>query len=105
MPARLSPLFPLKILAVRALVGYVLLRLLLVVVAALMAEFAGRGPADSLQSPTGVVLIAAGVGYIDVRRRGESMLWANLGFAGWTAPALFATAAVVGELALAALRR
>jgi hypothetical protein len=85
----------------RAVVGYVLLRVLLVVVAALMAEFAGAAAGESLQSPLGVIVIAAAVGAADIRRRGETVFWANLGFPAFTTPACFAVAAVLGESMLA----
>jgi hypothetical protein len=91
----------LRVLVVRALVGFVLLRLLLVVVAALAAEFAGAGAAESLQSPLGVIVIAAAVGAADLRRRGEAMFWANFGLSALTTPALWTAAALLGELTIA----
>jgi hypothetical protein len=97
MLARLTPLLPLKVLAARAGVGYVLLRALLVAVTALLAEFAGREAAASLSSPLGVVLISAAVGYADVRRRGELLFWANLGFPSAVPASIFALAAILGE--------
>jgi hypothetical protein len=103
MLVSLTRLYPLKVFVPRALASYVLLRALLVVVAALLAEFAGPEAASGLQSPIGVVGIAAAVGYVDVRRRRETILWANLGFSPAVAPAFFASAALLGELLVSAL--
>jgi hypothetical protein len=91
----------LRVLVVRAFVGFVMLRVLLVIVAALMAEFAGAAAADSLQNPLGAIVIAAAVGAADLRRRGETMFWANFGFPAYVTPALWAASAVLGESALA----
>jgi hypothetical protein len=91
---------PLRVLVVRAGAGYVLLRLLLVVVAALLTGFAGPEAGDALTSPLGTVLIAAALGHVDVGRRGERIFWANLGYSTLVAPALFGTAAIAGETVL-----
>jgi hypothetical protein len=94
-------LAPLRILLRRALVAYPLLRALLAVVGALLDSVAGGGASQQLESPLGVVLIAAAVGLADTRRRGERFLWANLGYSPTVAPAVFALVALVGELLLA----
>lgn len=91
---------PLRVLAFRALVAYPLLRVLLTVVGAMLAAFAGRAAAAELESPLGVVLLAAALGALDIRRRGESVLWANLGYPAVTTPALFGLVALAGELTL-----
>ena len=103
MLTRVTRLHPLKVLVPRALAGYVLLRVLLVVVTAMLAAFAGPDAASNLQSPPGVIGIAAAIGYVDVRRRGERMFWANLGFSPFVPAAFFAAAALLGESLLAAL--
>lgn len=95
---------PLRILVLRALVGYPLVRMMLLVIVALVREGAGRGVADGLESPVGVVLLAMVLGAVDVRRRGESILWANLGYSPIVAPALFGMTAFVGESILAWMR-
>jgi hypothetical protein len=94
-------LAPLRILILRALVLYPLVRGLLVVVAALLDAFAGRGAATGLESPAGVVVIAMVLGGIDIRRRGESIFWANLGYSPVVAPCLFGVVALAGELVIA----
>lgn len=95
------PLAPLRILLLRALVGYPLLRALLVVVALIVGSVGGRGAADGLESPVGVVVLAMVLGAVDIRRRGESILWANLGHSPLIAPCLFGAVALLGELSLA----
>jgi hypothetical protein len=97
-------LAPLRILALRALVFYPLLRALLFVIAAIVAEFAGRAAADGLESPIGAVLLATALGAVDIRRRGESMFWANLGYSPLVAPSIFGFVALLGELVIAWIR-
>jgi hypothetical protein len=88
----------------RALVGYPLLRALLVVVAAILEVFAGRGATAGIESPLGVVLLAMALGAADIRRRGESVFWANLGYSSVTTPCLCGMVALLGELTLAWIR-
>jgi hypothetical protein len=95
---------PLRILVVRALVCYPLLRALLVVIAAMVEMFAGSGAGATLDSPLGVVVLAAALGAADIRRRGESVFWANLAYPWFTAPSLFGAVALLGELTLAWIR-
>jgi len=70
-----------------------------------MLPLAANQPFGSPEpSPFGVVLLAGVLGLLDVRRRGERILWANLGI---TQPALFASYAVTAvpaELILQLLR-
>jgi hypothetical protein len=104
MPSYSRELAPLRILVLRALVGYALLRALLVVVAAILDAFAGRGAGAGLESPVGVVLLAMLLGAADIRRRGESLFWANLGYPPVIAPCLIGGVALSGELILAWIR-
>ncbi len=94
-------LAPLRLLALRALVGYPLLRALVLVIAALLVTFAGEGAGDGLESPIGVVILATAVGAADIRRRGESMLWANLGYPRVVTVGIFGVVALLGEILLA----
>lgn len=50
--------------------------------------------------PAGVVLLAGVVGLVDVRVRGERILWANLGASPLLLYAIYAAAAVPCELLL-----
>jgi hypothetical protein len=96
---------PLRVLAVRAAVGYLMLRALLLVIAALLVAFAGGGDVTQLGSPVGIVLVATAVGEVDIRRRGESIFWANLGYSPLATRGLFGAAAILGEVALAWITR
>lgn len=91
---------PLRILVLRALVVYPLTRALLLVIAALVDVFAGRGATAGIESPVGVVLLTTALGQADIRRRRESVLWANLGYSPVDAPGLFGAVALLGELIL-----
>lgn len=51
-------------------------------------------------SPIAVVLFAGVVGLVDVRVRGERILWANLGVTSAVLAALYAMAAIPAEWAL-----
>jgi hypothetical protein len=87
---------PLKPLVIRAAILYALLRVLLGAISA-----AGtRLNLASLDSPVGIVLLVAVLGAIDVRRRGEAMLWANLGYPLMAIRGVFAAVALSGELLL-----
>lgn len=96
-----APIAPLRVLALRAAVGYLMLRALLLVVALLLVAFAGGGDVTQLGSPVGIVLVATAVGSIDIRRRGESLFWANLGYSPLVTRGLFTVMAVLGEVAIA----
>ena len=97
-PQRVAPLRP---LALRAAILYVLLRLLLAAVSAIGAG----SDAPSFDSPFGIVLLVTALGAIDIRRRGESTLWANLGYPTIVSWGLFGAVALVGDLLLARLLR
>ena len=58
-----------------------------------------------VDSPVGVILLVACLGWIDVRRRRESLFWANLGYSVWLTTGVFAAVAVVGETLFATLVR
>ncbi len=104
MPTRLSGVVPLRVLALRAIVGYPLLRMLLLITDAILAALAGGEPVARLDSPAGIVIIAMLIGWIDTRRRGETMFWLNLGYSPATVSAIFGLVALTGEAALAVLR-
>ena len=91
---------PLKPLATRAFILYVLLRLLLGGIGAAGARLGAASP----DSPAGIVLLVAVLGAIDIRRRGESLLWANLGYSTRVTWGLFGAVALSGELFLFMLR-
>lgn len=90
---RFEPLMP---LAIRALILYVLLRLLLGGISAASTSLGVVSP----DSPAGIVLLVAVLGAIDLRRRGESVLWANLGYSLMATWGVFGAVAVSGELLL-----
>jgi hypothetical protein len=94
---------PVRVLGIRAVVGYPLLRALIFVTAALVGTLAGPEIASGLESPIGVVALAGVLGLVDVRRRGETIFWANLGYSPAVAPSVFGLVAVVGELLLAGI--
>ena len=85
----------------RAVVVWVLVRLL---VAA--APIAAGGAFGSISPPpAGVVVLTGIVGLVDVRVRGERILWANLGVAATGLWAMYAAAAIPAELLLALVLR
>lgn len=98
MCPRPSALAPLRVLLPRACVVYAALRGLLLALAGILAAVAGRGAADGLDSPAGIVALATVLGAIDIRRRGETLLWANLGYPPVLAPGCFGAVALVAEL-------
>lgn len=104
MRTRSRAIAPLRILLLRALITYPMLRALLFVLAALVNAFAGHEASSGLDSPLGVVLLAMLIAAIDIRRRGEALLWANLGYPRATAPGVFGAVALAGELLIAWLR-
>lgn len=65
---------------------------------------AGGLPLGSMEPwPLGVVILTGLVGLIDVRVRGERILWANLGVTPVAIWAIYAAAAVPAEIILAAV--
>ncbi|MCE9601620.1 MAG: hypothetical protein K8S21_05310 [Gemmatimonadetes bacterium] len=85
---------------IRAFVLYALLRLLLGGISAAGTRLGVASP----DSPVGIVLLVTVLGAIDLRRRGESMLWANLGFPLMAIWGVFGAVAISGELLLFMLR-
>jgi hypothetical protein len=91
----------LRALLLRAFVLWILLRVL-VGAAGVWVESLGGSPPDS---PIGIVLLTVATGLVDVRRRRERALWANLGISLPVLAGIFGTIAVTGEVVLALLRR
>lgn len=85
----------------RAVVLWGLIRLAFAVL-----PLAGGQPFGSIAPPPiGMVLLSGVVGLIDVRVRGERVLWANLGVTSIGLWAVYAAAAVPAELLLALVLR
>lgn len=98
---RLMASAALRALILRAFVLWALLRVMVGVAAAFAAE-AGEIPPNA---PIGIVLLCVVVALIDVRRRQERALWANLGISLPIVAGIFGAVAVTGEVVLALLRR
>lgn len=84
----------------RAVVLYLVLRLLITGLSAGGTELG----APSLESPFGIIVLFTTLGAIDLRRRGETLLWANLGYSTFVVWGLFGIVALIGEMLLALLR-
>jgi len=72
-----------------------------------MGSLGGRGglllgdPLGILPAnPPAFAILLAIVGAVDIKRRHETMLWANLGFSAGTTAGIFAATAAVGEILL-----
>ena len=89
MLAALSRHYVLRVLISRALVIFVLVTL---VVSALRIDLS-----------LGVVLLVGVLGWIDVRRRHESLFWANLGYGAWQTTGVFFAVAIAGETIVATI--
>ena len=88
------------VVAPRAVIVWALTRLVVAAVPlAVGADFGSVPP-----SPIGVVLLAGLVGLIDVHVRGERILWANLGVKPTLLYAIYAAAAIPGEIIVAVLK-
>lgn len=85
----------------RAVALYLVLR----AAVTLIALLAGALGFDRPDSPLGIVLLSAVMVVVDVTRRREQALWANLGVARWTLAALGGAVALAGEIASAPLWR
>lgn len=81
----------------RALVLWGLTRLAIAVLSMPMGQPFGAIPTNSIS----VVLLSGVIGLIDVRVRGERILWANLGARPGGLCAIYAAAAILAECALA----
>jgi hypothetical protein len=85
------------VIAPRAVVVWALTRLLLAALPLSVGEPFGSIP----PFPVAVVLLAGVVGLIDVHVRGERILWANLGVTPTILYAIYAAAAIPGEILVA----
>jgi hypothetical protein len=85
----------------RAAVLWALVRLIVAVAPLAAGGAFGSVPA----SPIGVVVLCGFVGLIDVHRRGERVLWANLGVPRRALYVMFAASAIPAECLLALIRR
>ena len=85
----------------RGIVVWALTRLLFAALPLAIGGDFGSIPAP----PLGIILLAGFVGIIDVHVRGEGILWANLGVPRNALYAVYAMAAVPGELVLAVVLR
>lgn len=85
----------------RALVVWGLSRLIF----AAVQLAASMSPASYPPPPIAVVMVAGLLGMLDVRVRGERILWANLGVGSGLLYLLYAAAAIPGEVVLALVSR
>lgn len=99
MSTRSVPWAAVRALALRAAILWILVRLM-VGVAGAVADDGGT----SLDSPLGIILLCCALGLVDIRRRHERALWANLGISLVVIGSLFALVAALGEVALGLLR-
>lgn len=86
----------------RALVLAVLVRALWFAVGLLAGAVTGV-PYQFTAHPVGAALLTAALAYFDLRRRGETMLWADLGLPLAAVVAPYAMVSALGEVALLAL--
>ena len=84
----------------RAIVLWGIARLLI----AVLPLSVGAGFGSMWPPPPAIVLLAGILGLADVHVRGERILWGNLGVRHWVLVALYAAAAVPGELLLSLAR-
>lgn len=84
----------------RAVIVWVLTRLLFASLPLAIGEDFGSIPAP----PIGIILLAGMIGIIDVRIRGERILWANLGVTREAVYVVYAIAAIPAECLLALAR-
>ena len=93
-------------LLARALVLWALVRTLVTLVYLLMPSYANEGSSvPPRPSPIAVVILCTLIGIIDLRRRREVSLWANLGLSTAQLALLFAVAATIGESVTALVGR
>lgn len=94
-----------RALATRAVIVWAMVRLLVSAVFALVPPEITASGATIRATPSHAVIIALAVivGMVDLRRRGEWMLWANLGISVMQLALLFAGTALAGELLLSLL--
>ena len=95
MPLTFRHHAPLRVPLVRAATTFVLLNLVLRVIGALVhADFINAA---------GIVCIMTLLGPLDVRRRGELVLWGNLGYRQWVFAFISGGFALIAELLLAGI--
>lgn len=92
-------LLPLGPLVVRAFLLYVGLKLVLIVVGLIVGGSGGEG----FDNPVGIIIFGATLGTVDLHRRHETTLWANLGYPPTVMAALVGLMAVAGEIVWALL--
>jgi hypothetical protein len=90
-----------RVIVPRALVVWGLSRLIF----AAVQLSAGMSPAAYPPPPVAVALVAGLLGLLDVRVRGESVLWANLGVGSGLLFLLYVATAIPGEVLLALVTR
>lgn len=59
-------------------------------------------------NPSGVIILMTILGVIDLRRRSEVILWANLGYGRWLTSVIYGSVGLAGEVlwaAVSAIRR
>ena len=86
-----------RTLAMRGATLWVLIRMLIGVVFLLLRTGGAEAPRPN---PVLIIAICAIVGLIDLRRRGEEMLWSNLGVSRTQLVLLFVATAIIGEIML-----
>ena len=84
----------------RSLTLWALVRLFAMTFSVLVTRLSGSVPVNSLW----IVFACLGLGLIDIHRRGERALWANLGTSMPMVAVTFGATGLLGELALAVLR-
>ncbi|MEO8564061.1 MAG: hypothetical protein ABI601_18415 [bacterium] len=94
-----------RALVTRAVVLWALLRALVTAVMLMASATGGSGDRLAGPRPFAVVVLCAVLGLVDLKRRREASLWANLGLSRTHLAFLFAIAATAGELLLATVRR
>jgi len=99
MTVHTIPAASVRALALRAAILWVLVRLLMGAAGSVSEE----GGA-SLDSPIGIILLCCALCLVDIRRRHERALWANLGISLAVIGSLFAFVAATGEGVLAMIR-
>jgi hypothetical protein len=91
---------PLRTLLLRATLLWALVSMLLYVVSRLASP--DGEPAGS--NPIGTLLLCLILGAVDLRRRHEGILWANLGFPASVTVGVYGAAAGAGEILLSVVR-
>jgi hypothetical protein len=85
----------------RGVILWALLRVL-VTAAMLFAATGSPSPMSSSPNPVAVIVLCTLLGSVDIRRRREGVLWANLGVSSAQLALLFTLVAAAGETLLAA---